>query len=164
MNRRKANSSIRKSAAATGHATMADPQMANKHTKCSTALAVREPQIKVTVRLCYTLTTRPCYALTTSVSKRRDNSKCWRATEKACSARCPADGSRKWRSHSEKQPGILLKTCNCHTTKQLHVGVFVPEKRKFILHTKTTMGIFTEALLVIAKKTRYKQMSSRGGW
>lgn len=79
MNRRKANSSIRKSAAATGHATMADPQMANKHTKCSTALAIREPQIKVTVRLCYTLTT--------SVSKRRDNSKCWRATEKACSAR-----------------------------------------------------------------------------
>lgn len=87
MNRRKANSSIRKSAAATGHATMADPQMANKHTKCSTALAVREPQIKATVRLCYTLTTRPCYALTTSVSKRRDNSKCWRATEKASSAR-----------------------------------------------------------------------------
>lgn len=87
MNRRKANSSIRKSAAATGHATMADPQMANKHTKCSTALAVREPQIKATVRLCYTLTTRPCYALTTSVSKRRDNSKCWRATENACSAR-----------------------------------------------------------------------------
>lgn len=79
MNRRKANSLIRKSAAATGHATMADPQMANKHTKCSTALAIREPQIKVTVRLCYTLTT--------SVSKRRDNSKCWRATEKACSAR-----------------------------------------------------------------------------
>lgn len=79
MNRRKANSSIRKSAAATGHATMADPQMANKHTKCSTALAIREPQIKVTVRLCYTLTT--------SVSKRRDNSKCWRATEKASSAR-----------------------------------------------------------------------------
>lgn len=79
MNRRKANSSIRKSAAATGHATMADSQMANKHTKCSTALAIREPQIKVTVRLCYTLTT--------SVSKRRDNSKCWRATEKACSAR-----------------------------------------------------------------------------
>lgn len=79
MNRRKANSSIRKSAAATGHATMADPQMANKHTKCSTALAIREPQIKVTVRLCYTLTT--------SVSKRRDNSKCWRATENACSAR-----------------------------------------------------------------------------
>lgn len=79
MNRRKANSSIRKSAAATGHATMADSQMANKHTKCSTALTIREPQIKVTVRLCYTLTT--------SVSKRRDNSKCWRATEKASSAR-----------------------------------------------------------------------------
>lgn len=51
-----------------------------------------------------------------------------------------------------KQSGTLLKACNRHSVKQLHVGVSVLEKRKFIPHTKPTMGTVTVAFLVIVEK------------
>lgn len=108
--------------------------MADKYPECSTALAIRETRTHATAR-----------QRSPSLQEVRQ-----RTVWGQHPARCTAAGSRT-RSHSESRLAPSLKRHLPHH-QAITRAASAPEKRKLVLHMKTTMGTFTEALLVIAKK------------
>ena len=97
--------------------------MASKCMKrCSTSSAIREMQIKTSIRCHYT-------PIRMAKIKNRDNSKCWRG--------CKENGSLihfsenvKWYSHSEKQLGSYLLYCLLQVTYYIIPLTNILEMRK----------------------------------